>query len=382
MRAVHVLASTTSTWGGPPRVVRDLASGLSRLGVENVIVTLDRTPEYPLEYPGHIRLERVGRGLVKRLAIPSGSRFALTIWKQVRSADVVHIHELWHFLHIYAAVVALLQGKPYVVSCHGELKPWAMQQRRLLKKIAWHGYERYLLRHSAGIQALTPGEEKDIRAFVERTPICVIPNGIDVTYIQDFLEAQAKRVSQKETASKRYILYMSRIAEGKGLDVLIDSFCLIGGIHPDVSLVVAGPDDERLFEKVVARVADPEIEKRIAYLGVVTEPQKFMLLSEATVFALPSISEGQSIATLEALACGTPVVLSPGCNMPEVESSGAGRIVPRSASDFAKAIHEILVDSEAETRMRTHARRLAFEQFSIDSVAKRMLEFYQKVCRS
>jgi glycosyltransferase involved in cell wall biosynthesis len=177
----------------------------------------------------------------------------------------------------------------------------------------------------------------------------------------------------------RFVLFLGRIAAGKGLDVLIDAFAGVSEANPNVSLVIAGPDTDRLLPSLLTRARQRGISNRIAYVGTVTGPGKFRLLADAEAYVLPSVEEGLSITVLEALACGCPVVISPACNMPCVAESGAGIVVEPEEEHIARALQDILGNEALRKSMSKSARALAVRRFSIDTVARQMVALYAEV---
>src|SRR5207247_211122 len=146
-------------WGGPPRVVRDLTHALGRLGVENVVVTLRNRNSAPIRLSGNTRLVDCGMAAIAKLAVPSSMNLVKQLVREVEAADLVHIHELWHFPHVIGALASLTLNRPYVITPHGEMQPWPLAQRRFLKRVAWHTYEKQILGSCSGIHALTQREK-------------------------------------------------------------------------------------------------------------------------------------------------------------------------------------------------------------------------------
>ena len=88
------------------------------------------------------------------------------------------------------------------------------------------------------------------------------------------------------------------------------------------------------------------------------------------------MGEGQSIAVLEALAAGLPVLLSPGCHMDEVADVGAGYVAEASIEAFAVKLRRLLLDGEMRTTMGERARRLAREKYSWTPIAASLAGVY------
>src|SRR5438034_441431 len=123
MKVVHVLASISSSWGGPPRVVRDLTRALSQLGVDSVVVALKSRGSPPVELSADTKLVDCGTAAITKLAVPASMSLFQRLRREVESADLVHIHELWHFPHVIGALLSLTLNRPYVITPHGELQP-------------------------------------------------------------------------------------------------------------------------------------------------------------------------------------------------------------------------------------------------------------------
>ena len=96
------------------------------------------------------------------------------------------------------------------------------------------------------------------------------------------------------------------------------------------------------------------------------------------MFALTSYSEGLPVAVLEALSAGVPVVVTPGCNLPEVAAAAAGIEVQADVASTAEALSRLATDAELRSKMGSNARKLAHERFSWDGVAQQVIE----VCAS
>ena len=110
---------------------------------------------------------------------------------------------------------------------------------------------------------------------------------------------------------------------------------------------------------------------------MVTGDLKTDLLARADLFVLPSIGEGQSMAILEALASGTPVIISPECNFPDVEEVKAGAIVERDANLVAQAISRFLADSALRSAASDAAFALARDRYGWPAIVDKLESVYQ-----
>ena len=360
-------------------MVASLAGHLDRLGVSTRVLALwpsgSRMPESPpFAVPGSHSSK-----LVQNLGISSSFSFFADLVDSLKETDLVHLHEVWHIPQLCAAITSRVRGIPYVVSPHGALAPWCMGQHRSLKRLAWSSYQKAILNGAGGVHALTPEERGDIRALGVRAAVTVIPNGIDLDLVQDLITPEPHWPRHLVPFLQRFVLYLGRLDKKKGLDILIEAFARIASANDEAALIVAGPDPDRLWPTHLRRISELNLAGRVTYAGFVDEPLKFQLLKRAELLVLPSKSEGMSMTILEALACGTPVVISPGCNLPQVDRARAGRIVPDSSEPLADSILEILGDRPLRALMAVNARQLAKREFSAATIALQMHALYRSL---
>jgi len=171
-----------------------------------------------------------------------------------------------------------------------------------------------MLNAAAAVQALTEEEKRSIHRFGVSAPVVTIPNGVS---LEDFLDLPSGEVFEQDyphLQGKIVILYLGRLHPLKGLDLLIKATRLLAIQRKDVHVVIAGPD---------------------------TEGYRKAALSRADIFVLPSYAEGFSMALLEAMASGLPVVITPQCHLPEVAHAKAGFVVEPQAEALAVAMQRL-----------------------------------------
>ncbi len=169
--------------------------------------------------------------------------------------------------------------------------------------------------------------------------------GVD---LQRFTPKQAK-------PAQHSILFVGRLDPEKNLPTLLSAIALIDH-DADAHLDIVGGGSERsVLEQLAMQLG---VADRVRFHGRVTDERLAELHHEATVFVMPSPAELQSIATLEALASGTPVVLADAMALPHLVHNGVeGYLVPTfSAEEFASRIRMILSLPEGEyMTMSAHA---------------------------
>jgi glycosyltransferase involved in cell wall biosynthesis len=285
-------------------------------------------------------------------------------------------------LLLAAARIAERHDKPYFVSVHGSLSPWAMRKSRLKKRLtrALFGVGRYFER-ARGVIFGTHGEYEVSALRGTRLRPVFVPNGVSfetgsrpvTPEDRDWLIAAAPAVE----GWSRIVLFFSRVHPKKGVDMLIDAFAKVAPGFPGTGLLIAGlpddPDYQRALERQIASTAPAEIFMTTDLVG---ERSQF-LYALSDVFVLPSHEEGFSIALLEALAYGCPSLSTTLCHLPEIAEQGAGVVVEPTPEAIGRGLSELLAqDAEALTAMRSRARALFESRFTWASVARQLTACY------
>jgi len=236
-------------------------------------------------------------------------------------------------------------------------------------------FERRHLRRAAILRAFTRFEVDSYRKFGSKVPVVVIPNGVD---IPEHLSPQLFLNNFPELEGKQLILYMARLHPHKGPDLLLRAWSRIARRFPDTHLVLAGPDEvgtQKYLEQLLQSLG---IASRVTFTGTLTGDLKWSCLAAAHVFILPSRSEAFSVGALEALACSLPVILTRGCNFPEVASSEAGFIIDRGEHQLESVLSVALKLTAAErAAMGARGLGLVHSKYSLTSVARSMAEIYE-----
>lgn len=292
---------------------------------------------------------------------------AKVLRRAISAFDLVHLHMPFVYPCHRTAWAAIHSRKPLFYHQRGVFDPAYLKFRSLKKAVSILALDRPIMRRASMLFALTEAERHDYRALGVQTPCRVIPNGIDVQRYRQ-VPSNAEDFCWGIGPDELVILYLSRIHPIKGPDILLDAFLRIGGKFPKVRLVLAGPDEWGLEEELGRRGAAAGLSQRVVFTGLVTGEEKLDLLARADLFCLPSVSEGFSMAVLEALASATPVMLTPGCNFPEVAARSAGWIVPRDAESWSRAIADVLREPSRLKAAGSEGLRLVKEEYTWERV--------------
>jgi glycosyltransferase involved in cell wall biosynthesis len=380
--------------GGPVWSISALAEGMAARGHRvtvfvpngNVDEDLDVPTDRPVIVEGvtvrYFRREEPFRRFVpwlKYLSQSIGYLYTPELVPEVRailaSVDVVHTQMPFVYPTQAAARLAIAHGRPLFYSQRGVFDPARLRFRAWKKSLYLRLVERPIMRRATGLVALTPEEISSFQALGTGTPIHLVPNGIDVTRFRR-VPRSASIADLGITESQQVVLFLARLHETKGPDLLVDAFIKIAGRHPEAVLVLAGNDEQGLLEGLHVRIAAAGLGTRLICPGLITGERKLDLLARADLFVLPSVGEGLSMAVLEALASGTPVVISRECNLPVVATEGAGLVVNRSADDFAAGISRCLSEPSWLEVAGERAFALARDRFGWAPILDRLETIY------
>jgi glycosyltransferase involved in cell wall biosynthesis len=211
-------------------------------------------------------------------------------------------------------------------------------------------------------------------------PITVVPNGVDPDNFVNMSCPSEAETRWPQLSRHRVVLFLSRISREKGLEQLLSAWGNLTSkpSYGDAVLVIAGPDYRGYLPEVEAMIEKFHLESNVILTGLVQGQEKSALISRADIYALPSHSEGFSMSLLENLAASKPVLVTPGCNFPEITEVGAGLCVPPTSNLLEQALMELLDMPDSERRiMGQRGRELVMRNYTWEVAARKMITVYQ-----
>jgi glycosyltransferase involved in cell wall biosynthesis len=320
-RLLHVVRSFAPAAGGTSEGIRQLAESCG--GVE--VVCLDE-PSAPFVQGQNFPVHALGPAQGHYGSTP---RLAAWLEQNLDRFDGVVIHGLWQY-HSYGSYRVIRSRVPYVVFPHGMLDPYfkrAFPLKHVKKQVYWWLREYRVLRDARAVCFTSPIErDSAVKTMWPRhwRPVVVsfgtsLPVGDPVEQRAAFLA----RYPQLE--GRRFFLFLARLHRKKGCDLLIQAFARVASDHPELNLVMAGPDEGGLRPQLEAQAKGLGIADRVHWTGMLEGDSKWGALRSAEAFVLPSHQENFGVAVVEALACGLPVLISDKVNIwPDIVEDGAG----------------------------------------------------------
>lgn len=330
-----------------------------------------------------IRLKNWSIGLRGRVNLSTPTSYSRVVQELVsRGVDIIHLHE------IRTAEALLLPdtGVPIVVSPHGTLAQSTGRSR--FKRIWDMLLGRRILNKIAYVHALTDYEAAESEEYWRASDVpfpgaTVIPNGVPDTFPDEVAQID-KNMSQKRFdlfGLSPIILFMGRLSERKGVHLLIPAFAQIAGQPPGPHLLIAGADEGAL-DNLYNLTYDADLHVYVEFTGHLDGADRLAAYAAADVFVLPAEGEGLPIAVVEAMAARLPVLITPGCHLPGVESHDAGLIVEREVGALAAGLNRLLDDPDGCARMGANGLAWVHESFLWSRIADRMSELYERVAKS
>jgi glycosyltransferase involved in cell wall biosynthesis len=368
MRILHVIGD--SDYGGGSRIITAVAAASQRAGHPTTVLTT--VPRFQAV----LRAEGVGvldRDWVRRRPNPwVDLRGVLALAAHLRADDVDVVHTHTTRGGLLGRLAARLAGVDVVIhTAHGFA---VAEDDPAWKQWAYFAVERRAARWGHYLVAVSEhhgrwGRDVGLRPRVE---LRVIANGVPDPWAET-------PGPTGPAASPPLVLHFGRLAQGKGIDVLLHAFRDLSAAWPDPEaprLVVAG--DGPLLAPGQDQARDLGIDDRVDWLG--HRDDLPALLAAARVVVLPSLREGLSLAVLETMAAGRPIVAtSLGGNVEALDGGRCGRLVP--AGDVAAltaALRAVLDDPAGAEAMGAAARQHYVDTYRLDRMVGRYLALYEE----
>ncbi len=365
MKHLHFTQSIEALQGGGlGKAAVDLHRSFLDRGTESLMVsTYEQTPS-----------DQIPNSFVGKRTGPGKCFYSREIRNQAadwaKTYDVFHGHGFYVYPNWAIGTHAIKNRKKLVYHAHGFLEPWILSRSKIPKRIAHFLFESRNFKYAQLWRALTLKEADQIRACGITAPIVIAANGIHL--VEYDRPPPEEMIPEK---SRKRILFLARIHPKKGLKLLLEVWPEFASKHKDWEIIVAGPDEGGHRGELELLTKSLNIEDSVSFVGTVTGDTKLAWLKSSDLFILPSYSEGFSVAILEAMACGLPVLGTTGCNFPELAKEDAGWIGEADKTSIATNLNLALMSSEADLKaMGIKGRSLVEKQYTWESIATKITD--------
>lgn len=380
MRVLHVIPSLDPIKGGVRQALLLMLKGMENTCIKNEILCCDAPDTDFITNFSNI-IYAVG---------PTKTSWSYTAmldkWlkKNISNYDIIIVHGLWQYQSraIYKARKRFKKPPKLYIMPHGMLDPYFQKAKtRYLKAIrnifVWHIIEKRFINSADALLFTCEDEKISAReTFNSYYPKKEIVIGLGIEAPATF------RANMKETFEKKHLqwngapffLFLSRIDEKKGLDMLIKAYNLLNNKYEKLpQLVIAGPGIETSYGQKILNLSRSN--KNIIFCGMLYGDEKWAAFYNCEVFILPSHQENFGIVIAESLACGKAVLITDKVNIwREIEKNNVGLITSDTDTGIYNMMEKWLHTSQKKRDIMEICAKETFEQnFSIDITTKRLI---------
>jgi len=382
MRVCHVISGIDIDNGGPPVALGGLAAAQARSGMQVSVLSSYRFGEKSFAVAQDWERKGINVRLIGPAQEPMSRHPKLfpAALEMAKTHDILHIHSMWEAIQHHACRAAYRVGTPYVYRPSGMLDPWNMTNSALKKNLYLALRARTNLNRAAAIHYTTPVERDWCARLNLKPPAIVEPLGMNFADYEQLPPAGTFRSKHPQIGTSPVVIFLGRIQAGKGLELLIPAMAKL--VNREAMLVIAGPDGN-FRQKADELIQQHQLSSRVIFTGLVAGTDKVAALADADLLALPSYHENFGLVVVEALAAGTPVVISDQVGLhPDVVAAGVGSAVPMEIDALARELDRWLGDNALRQSAANKSRAWVRERFDWDKIARRWRDHYERIVTS
>jgi glycosyltransferase involved in cell wall biosynthesis len=391
MKVLHIIPSVASVRGGPSQAVIEMVSALRSQGIDAEIVTTNDNGKNLLDVPLYQLTDQLAE--YKHVPIRFFPRFSPNInavreftfsrslttwlWQHMTEYDLVHVHAIFSYASTIAMAIARIKKVPYINRPLGQLCEWSLQQSQLRKQIYLNVIERSNLLHSKSLHFTAQQEQEEFYKLGLNIPNFILPHGVQIPTLMPDAQTGVRKILQIPD-HRPIILFMSRIHPKKGLEYLIPA---LGKLKEyNFAFAIAGSGEPDYVNQIKDLLVTHGISDRTHLVGFVKGETKNLYLQGADLFALTSYSENFGIAVIEALASGTPVLITDGVAIaPMVQEYAIGYVTKLDIEAIAFTLENFLQNVDKTVHNRQSYQQIISENYSWQSISSQLTKIYQAI---
>jgi glycosyltransferase involved in cell wall biosynthesis len=296
----------------------------------------------------------------------------IRLWKEVKNYDLVHIHAWWNLVSVFACSISLMRGVPVVVSPRGTLSSYSFSNKNVGIKSFIHQFLGKPLLNRCNIHVTSERERLSMIDLIKPKNITVIPN---LVKLPGYDPAKGRR----ETGSCLKLIFLSRIDEKKGIDLLLHA---LAQVTIPYFLTIAGSGGEVYINYLKEIAATHHITDKINWAGFHME-NKFEMLRDNDLFILPSHDENFGNAIIESLSVGTAVLITPHVGLADyVIKNKLGWLCETNTNAISSVINTIGNKYKTQLdRIREQAPGIIYKDFDPGNLVPQYLSMYKSTTK-
>jgi glycosyltransferase involved in cell wall biosynthesis len=379
MRILHVIPYISPLFGGPPQVIKDMVRALMAEGHD--VIVLSTTVALNKENGSEISMHSFDTKIYR--LFPASflrnwfySKPLIDELKKISGIiDLIHLHVPFTAPFYFASKWARKNNIPYVITTHGLLDSWSMNQKRIKKWIYYLLIERSTLKNALRIHATSEFEKKEIQRLNLGVSICTIP--LPISFDKKSTE---QNNSDNDVCiyinNVPHILFVGRLHPVKGIPYLLKALEILKQKGINVILDLAGSGDNLYVNFLLKKIQEYGLNDFVVFHHYVNALQKQILYKRASAFILPSLHENFGLAAAEAMLAGVPVVVTDQVGLAvDVEKYKAGIVVPACNSELLSIAISNILDA-GQVAMAEAAIDLVKNEYDFNRFSDRLNSFY------
>lgn len=352
--------------------VSKLAEQLTKAGISTEVytTTANGKTELLILTPGPLKVDGVTVCYFKRLT-KDHTHFSPSLlrqlWKQAKTFDVIHIHTWWNLVSVFSCMVALIRNVPVLISPRGTLSAYSFINKNASQKwFIHHLIGKHLLKH-CHLHTTSTFEADAVGKLVKAKAVATLPN---------FVEFPFSPAGGHKDMGFFKLIFLSRIEEKKGLDILINALPFI---NVPYKLTIAGDGDTTYVTQLKELAEEKNIAANIDWVGFKGK-DKFDLLAEHDLLVLPSHDENFGNVVIESLSEGTAVLISPFVGLADyVTENQLGWQCELNAGEWGFSINSIANKKKELSQIRSGAPAIIKNDFAEDILVKKYIDLYRNI---
>lgn len=373
MKILHVIPYFNPKRGGDVNVCYHIAKHLTKRGHDVTIFTTD------FEFD-----EKFARTLNGVRVVPFHCYLNIQLFlyspqmkkelkKEIKNFDIIHVHDFRTYQNVVGHHYAMNYHVPIVLQAHGDIPFFEKSRLKTLYDFVWG---KRILNNATKVIALTKVEAEQYKKMgVLDDKIEIIPNGIDLSEYENLPERGIFRKKYGINDDEKVVLYLGRLHKIKGLDLLVDAFSDLVKRKDNVKLVIVGPDDGYL-SLLKKQIDNLTLNDKVLLTGPLYGNEKLSTYVDADVYVLPSVYDAFPNTVLEALACGTPIIVTDRCGIANLVDDKVGCVVEFDKSQLRNTMFKVLSNEKLRRKFGENGRKLVDERFDWGKIIDRVEKVY------
>ncbi|MGK7925423.1 MAG: glycosyltransferase [Spirulina sp.] len=392
IKSLHIIPSINPLGGGSNLAAIEIVRALRKAGVDAEIATTHDFDKSIVESrSGEIQeFQNIPVRFFSRLftnfkpLVEFAISLDYTKWleQNINNYQIVHIHSFFSYLCTRGAMTARKHKIDYLITPHGQLDSWVINQKRWKKNIYSFLWERNNLDRATAIHCTTANEIDNVREYGLSTPTFTVPLG--VAQIADNPEAKntiRQRFGQIKNSTP-IILFLARLHPKKRVDFLIQVLSQLKD-RCEFHLLIAGTGKTSYVEYLKHQVAEFKLQENVTFVGFVQGEAKDLLLQGSDIFVLPSYGENFGIAVAEAMSAGLAIAITPEVQISsDLHNQDVGFVIPGETEIWVETIKKLLESEEMRQNMGNRGKIFAASRYQWETTGEQLASIYQKILDS